>query len=68
MENASPHPVTMNTLRYGAASAFAMLVGMQLEAFTFHTGYFCIYPRKGIFQKFTAIGLEDMSPQLSDVP
>jgi SAM-dependent methyltransferase len=34
MENATPQPDTINALRYGADSAFAMLAGMQLEIFT----------------------------------
>ena len=34
MENATPRPDTINTLRFGVDSAFAMLAGMQLEVFT----------------------------------
>jgi hypothetical protein len=34
MENQTPHPDTINALRYGADASFAMLAGIQLDVFT----------------------------------
>lgn len=34
MANPTPHPDTINALRFGVDSAFAMLAGMQLDVFT----------------------------------